>query len=802
MLAAGCRGALNPPFERFASVQGRSPRLLSAAEETTVPLTLTNSGTGAWDPDRVHLSYHWLWMVPRELASQSRNVPYQDGIRTELGGVMRPGMRVEANGRLLAPSLPGVYWLQWDVVEEGVTWFSQVSPRQPRTLVVVLPAWSSMAAVLPLLVALAGISAVGRIERRRQVNPLLFGFAMMADACWAAAVLFAKPSVLVAETLLEPTGVAYLLMGAAAIVPVLAVVALLPRRSRAWLLFALGLFGTLVVLADLVYYRFFGDVMSAPALLAIGQTPRIGASILSLWSARLFWLLADLPFAAWLIAKLRRTWVFDRRPERPWPVAVAASLVLIVGGIGLPARRVLASEQLGQMFRARAVMEQLGPLGFHLYDSWMYVRTTAFRPPLTDDRRAAVTDWFVHRAPLRSGPSAYFGVARGMNLIVVQVESLQDFVVDYRIGDQEVMPHLRRWSNDSFRFTNVTDQTNEGRTSDAEFTTMVSLLPLDHGAVSFRYPEDAYVGFPKVLSELGYGTMSAVAFEPGFWNRVVMHPRYGFERSFFERDFTMTEQIGWGLNDRDFLQQMTPRLEAASQPFCAWLITLSLHHPFDSFPDAHKVLKLGALEGTPFGNYLHTMRFFDDALEGFKASLAHDGLLDHTVLAVFGDHDAGFTRGPALARTIGVGSDEVSWALADRVPLFIRVPGMWDARPSVPHIVATPAGQTDFAPTLLSLLGVDARPLPYMGRNVLGDPGNPPVLRPYGDWLNSRYLGIDHELNAERLSCYDLASRSLTDTAACEALDREAHEARDVSRTVITEGLQQELRSKLAGLIP
>ena len=196
-------------------------------------------------------------------------------------------------------------------------------------------------------------------------------------------------------------------------------------------------------------------------------------------------------------------------------------LVLVV----LPALTVTVSEQLGQMFRARTVMEQLGPFGFHLYDSWLYLRTTAFRPPLTDDRRAAVVNWFVRRAPLRRGPSTYFGAARGMNVIVVQVESLQDFAVDFRVDGQEVMPHLRRWASDSFRFTNVTDQTNEGRTSDAEFTSMVSLLPLDHGAVSFRYPADKYVGFPKVLSERGYSTLSAVAFEPGFWNRSVMHPQ-------------------------------------------------------------------------------------------------------------------------------------------------------------------------------------------------------------------------------------------------------------------------------------
>src|ERR1700730_3863289 len=71
-------------------------------------------------------------------------------------------------------------------------------------------------------------------------------------------------------------------------------------------------------------------------------------------------------------------------------------------------------------------------------------------------------------------------------------------------------------------------------------------------------------------------------------NRQVMPPAYGFQTSLFEPDFQMTEQIGWGLNDRDFLQQMVPRLERLSPPFAAWLITLSLHHPFDDFPDPHK----------------------------------------------------------------------------------------------------------------------------------------------------------------------------------------------------------------------
>jgi len=93
--SAGCVQSPKPPYELAFDAVVESPRVLTSSDEITVPLTVVNTGRRAWDPASVHVSYHWLWPIPRELVRRSRTVPYQDGIRTEVGDRAIPaGARV------------------------------------------------------------------------------------------------------------------------------------------------------------------------------------------------------------------------------------------------------------------------------------------------------------------------------------------------------------------------------------------------------------------------------------------------------------------------------------------------------------------------------------------------------------------------------------------------------------------------------------------------------------------------------------------------------------------------------------
>ena len=107
---------------------------------------------------------------------------------------------------------------------------------------------------------------------------------------------------------------------------------------------------------------------------------------------------------------------------------------------------------------------------------------------------------------------------------------------------------------------------------------------------------------------------------------------------------------------------------------------------------------------------------------------------------------------------------------------------------------SSPAGQTDFAPTLLALLGIDPAPLPYLGRNLLGHPDDPPIVRPYGGWLDSGHMQLSRDVSNGGRDCYAFASAALTGQEACRAANEVARKTRDISRFVTTEDLQQQLR--------
>ena len=154
-----------------------------------------------------------------------------------------------------------------------------------------------------------------------------------------------------------------------------------------------------------------------------------------------------------------------------------------------------------------------------------------------------------------------------------------------------------------------------------------------------------------------------------------MHRRLGFQRSYFDRSYDEGEYFGQGLADGDFFSQTLPILMAEPEPFFAFLISVSNHHPYN-LPKKHRVLQLGDIEGSLVGDYLHSVHYFDEAFGQFIDSMRKSGLLDKSVVVVYGDHQAWLRESSELARVLKFPDNNpyYQWKTRKKIPLLVRLP--------------------------------------------------------------------------------------------------------------------------------
>ncbi len=770
----------------FTLLGHRTPRLLYLEDLVTAPIELRNDGGLTWRSDAgFNVGYHWQ--------SLFGTMVQKNGIRTPLPHAVEPQGRVELEARLRPPPRPGIYRLEWDLVHEKVTWFSSRDPTPVETILVVVspPRVTVLACWIPLAAALAGLALV-EVARRRPRRQPLRRVASLADLAWCGVALAMKPLLLYEEASIEPAAQA-LPITLSFIAALLLALFFLPSRARPWLAWGAAAFASLFLWGDILYYRFFEDLVSAPSFLAARQTGDLLESARYLAHGGDWRLVPDL--VAGLLLALRAGAVAGAARQSRWLArGVAAALAAaVVPGLCLsvidPVFRDLPQRRTPPPMKS--VVSQ-GLWGHQVRDLLDHLRRRFIRTPLTRRDLEGIVAWFEERAPARAGVPPWFGAAAGKNLLAIQVESMQQFVLGYQFGDQKITPNLDRLLATAVVFPNTRDQTSSGRSSDGDFVNFTSLLPVTD-SVAYQYTSNRYTTLTEALEERGYSAVAAIPFSPTFWNRQLTYPAYGFETAWFRPEFEAGVKIGWGLNDLDFLRQMSGRLETLPRPFFAWLTTLSLHFPYAEFPDEMKSLDFGALEGTGLANYLHAMHLFDRAFGELVADLERSGLADETVIAIWGDHDSGLHQIHQFTGYIGTEYTPLGRFLADRVPFAIWVPGA-EAPRGRREIVA---GHLDIAPTLMALLGIDPAGYAYLGRNLLGTPDAYPVVHPRGAWTDGERVYLDGEEGGSGHGCWSATTLEELPASRCEEGNREARRLLDVAEQVLVHDLQAAVTERL-----
>jgi hypothetical protein len=112
-----------------------------ANSDNSVSLSFTNTGTLTWaatGADRVSLAYHW-----RRGPCRGTSIAIWNGTHAALSADVAPGGSVTGlAATVTAPSAAGNYCLQYDLIREGITWFSwEGAPLLTRTVSITSPAY-------------------------------------------------------------------------------------------------------------------------------------------------------------------------------------------------------------------------------------------------------------------------------------------------------------------------------------------------------------------------------------------------------------------------------------------------------------------------------------------------------------------------------------------------------------------------------------------------------------------------------------------------------------------------------------
>ena len=531
------------------------------------------------------------------------------------------------------------------------------------------------------------------------------------------------------------------------IVIVLSFAFLFQGRTRYWFLVICNSLLSVLFVADLMYYRGFSSFVSPYLLSQTTNLDNLSSSIVSMLRPIDLLFCLDLLVLVGIGLKFENFHVKAKRN-------VYTLLILLVLSISYVYYQHVQLDLKGKgqdmLFRVawspNKTMSDLSPLGYHAFDLYNYHENNQIEKPTLEENQT-IKNWFAQK--LENLPAnQYSGLFKGQNLIIIQVESLENFVINQKVNGQEITPNLNKLLDNSLYFSNFYEQVYNGTSVDADLMTNTSVYPIRTGATFFRFPNNTYNSLPKLLQGMGYSTLAIHGDRGSYWNWVPALTSIGFEKTMDETHFNTDEKIGLGISDGSYFKQVAPILASEKQPFYNFIVTLTSHSPFD-LPDQYRKLALSEdLNKTKLGGYFQSVNYTDEQIGNFIGTLDKSGVLNNSVVVIYGDHTGVHKYYNDEVKEV---QPQENWWLDDskRIPLIIYHKGM-KARE-----IEITGGQIDTMPTVAYLMGITEERYKntVFGRNLLNTNQDFAVL------ANKQYVGkaADNEEIQEKLQGIDLA---------------------------------------------
>lgn len=332
----------------------------------------------------------------------------------------------------------------------------------------------------------------------------------------------------------------------------------------------------------------------------------------------------------------------------------------------------------------------------------------------------------------------YTGLFEGKNLILILCESLSPIAIS-----EELTPTLYKMQSEGINFSNHYAPVFQTATSDSEFISLTGLLPsiLD-GPISYDFADNSFpMALPWKFEELGYTTNSFHSFKKSFYNREQLHYSYGFDYLYdwedlnFYKKSEFVEAMNW-IHDKDLMKavvETTANLD--EQPFFDFVISVSGHIPYirgryELENDLWETIKIFGEAGQKYSEealcYLGAQRTIETGITELIEQLDKEGMLEDTVIALYGDH---YPYGLSKEASDELFGKNIGYDIY-KTPFIIWTPEI--KTKEVTNITST----FDIYPTLANLFDLDINEQMVVGRDALSNEEGLTIFQDYS-WLNN-----------------------------------------------------------------
>ncbi|WP_035463556.1 LTA synthase family protein [Ligilactobacillus ceti] len=474
-----------------------------------------------------------------------------------------------------------------------------------------------------------------------------------------------------------------------------------------------------LLLFNVIYYREFTDFMTMNVMFGFSSVSQgLSSSSLALLKPTDAIILVDI--FVLIILLITRIIKLDPRPIKRRQAAALTSFSLLLLLINITLGEISRPQLLGRTFDRNYLVKYLGIDTFTVYDGLKTAKNNSARNRAESSDVNKILE-FKNENYAAPDPKL-FGIAKNKNIIVIHLESFEQFLIDYKLDNQVVTPFLNELyhSKQTYGFANFFNQVGQGKTSDAENMLETSTFGLPQGSLfSALGTDNTFVGAPAILAQKGHYSSAVFHGNNGsFWNRDNVYKNLGYQNFFDARYYNHSSNnlTEYGLKDKLLFHDSVKYMEHLQQPFYAKFITVSNHFPY-VLDEANTSFPKADTGDSSINNYFVTAHYLDQAVKEFFEYLKKSHLYENSIIVLYGDHyGISNSRNVKLAPLLG--KDPATWNDFDniqmqRVPFMIHIPGIDSG-----SIQEQYGGEVDVLPTLLHLVGIDTKPYLEFGTDL------------------------------------------------------------------------------------